>query len=171
MFNLKQFTTMANKKNDKKANASKSENNAVVETPQVQQTVAAKQKVTFVCPFKGVDKAERRQKLRDLTNKLKEEAKAYGILDGANKLLIRYYKEQCGAPVLRTFDEWKAQGKNIRSGAAPFLLWDKMQPSNADSKEQADAEGRDQRTFFPMKFVYDIHQVYTPAFASQAAAQ
>ncbi|MCQ2067551.1 MAG: hypothetical protein MJY68_00385 [Bacteroidaceae bacterium] len=125
--------------------------------------------VQFINPFKGVAKEERRTKLHDLTSKLRFQAQAEGITDTVNQLLLKYYKEQCGAPVLRTFEEWKQQGKNIRSGSAPFLLWGPRVQSNADSEEQARIEGREVRTFFPLKFVYDIHQVYTPSFTTAAA--
>lgn len=134
------------------------------------QAQTAAPKIKYINPFKGVAKEERRAKLRELTEKLKFQAQGEGILDGANRLLIRYYKEQCGAPVLRTFEEWKAQGKNIRSGSTPFLLWGARTQSTADSEEQARIEGREVRTFFPLRFVYDIHQVYTPGTNITAAA-
>lgn len=159
---------MANKT---KSESAKKSSNSTVKAAAVQETnqAAKPAKVQFINPFKGVAKEERRSKLHDLTSKLRFQAQAEGITDTVNQLLLKYYKEQCGAPVLRTFEEWKQQGKNIRSGSAPFLLWGARVQSNADSEEQARIEGREVRTFFPLKFVYDIHQVYTPSFTTAAA--
>jgi hypothetical protein len=161
---------MANKTNSESAKKSskKTAKAAAAAQEETQVQTAQTAKVKYINPFKGVAKEERRSKLRELTAKLKFQAQAEGVTDTVNKLLLKYYKEQCGAPVLRSFEEWKDQGKNIRSGATPFLLWGPRVQSNKDSEEQARIEGREVRTFFPLKFVYDIHQVYTPGFTATA---
>lgn len=160
---------MATKTNSESAKKSSKNTVKAASASQQNAQTAQQAKVQYINPFKGVAKEDRRSKLRELTAKLKFQAQAEGVTDTVNKLLLKYYKEQCGAPVLRSFEEWKQQGKNIRSGSTPFLLWAPRIQSNADSEEQARIEGREVRTFFPLKFVYDIHQVYTPGFNTAAA--
>lgn len=131
------------------------ENNVVAAAATSEQT---QQKVAFRNPFKGVKKEDRRARFRELTASLKEQAKIAGITDSTNQLILAYYRQQCGARFLRTIEEWNQQGKRIRKGSEPFLLW---------GPQVTTGEGDDQRTYFPMKFVYDIHQVYSPETAQQ----
>lgn len=107
----------------------------------------------FYNPFQGVSKEDRRSRLRELMAGIKEQARIAGVTGTSNELLVAHYRNVCGAPFLRTIEEWNALGKRIRKGSEPFLLWDKMVTTG---------EGDDQRSYFPLKFVYDVHQVYTP---------
>lgn len=119
----------------------------------IEQPVNVKPATKFLNPFAETPKEERRKRLHDLTETLIEEAKGTGDSSNRNQLLLRYYREQCGATVLRTLEAWAEQGKRIRRGAKAFLLWDKPQAST-------DTNG-DAGNFFPMKFVFDIRQVYS----------
>lgn len=114
-------------------------------------------KPKLVAYFKGIEITERRKALRDLCNKLKEENPGETRV---NKLLIDFYKKQCNAIMLMSIEDWNKQGKRVRKGSVPFLIWDKMRDSTADTEEAAKAEGRERRKFLPMKFVYDVRQVY-----------
>lgn len=143
---------MATKKNNKGSEDANVKNVAKENKVEAQQV--AEPKVKYYNPFKGVSKEERRKRFRELSDNVKETAKANGITDNVNNLLTKYYKDVCGAPFLRTLEEWNAQGKRVRKGSDPFILWGKAQTT-------------EDRTFFPMKFVYDIHQVYSPATAQQ----
>lgn len=129
--------------------------NTRIETPQTTpaqpQSEAAKKGVQFTNPFTLTPKEERRKRLHEITGKLVEEAKATGDCSNRNQLLLRYYKDQCGATVLRTMEAWAEQDKRVRKGAKAFLLWERPQ---ASSEEEAG-------NFFPMKFVFDIRQVYS----------
>jgi len=141
--------------------ATKAKKESVNKRAATPQTASAKpqggsdprQATKFLNPFALTPKEERRKKLHELTDKLIEEAKGTGDSSNRNQLLLRYYREQCGATVLRTMEAWAEQGKRIRKGAKAFLLWDKPQAS-------ADGNG-DTGNFFPMKFVFDIRQVYS----------
>lgn len=126
---------------------------AEVKTEAPAPAEARTERPKFYNPFQGVKKEERRARLRELMAGIKEQAKIAGITGSSNELLIAHYKNVCGAPFLRTIEEWNAQGKRIRKGSEPFLLWDKMVTVG---------EGDDERSYFPLKFVYDVHQVYTP---------
>lgn len=137
--------------------ATKTKKESVKKSAATQQKAAVpaapadKPAVKFINPFATTPKEERRKRLHELTGKLIDEATATGDSSNRNQLLLRYYREQCGASVLRTLDAWAAQGKRIRKGAKAFLLWD---------KPVADDQGEN---FFPMKFVFDIRQVYSSA--------
>lgn len=137
--------------------ATRTKKESVKKSVSTQQTAAVpaapvdKPAVKFFNPFALTTKDDRRKRLHELTGKLIDEAKATGDCSSRNQLLLRYYREQCGATVLRTLEAWEAQGKRIRKGAKAFLLWD---------KPVADDQGEN---FFPMKFVFDIRQVYSSA--------
>lgn len=128
-------------------------------TPQTTstQTKGPKAAVKFLNPFALTPKEERRKRLHELTGQLIEEARATGDSSNRNQLLLRYYREQCGATVLRTLEAWAEQGKRIRKGAKAFLLWDKPQASGDGSVNEAG----EPNSFFPMKYVFDIRQVYS----------
>lgn len=66
---------------------------------------------------------------------------------GTNRLLIDYYKSQ-GATELRTYDEWRERGMQVKKGAKAYTIWGKSQPSTA----------REGALFFPVKYVFDITQ-------------
>ena len=112
---------MANKT---KSESAKKSSNSTVKAAAVQETnqAAKPAKVQFINPFKGVAKEERRSKLHDLTSKLRFQAQAEGVTDTVNQLLLKYYKEQCGAPVLRTFEEWKERGRSIGKGEKAIAI-------------------------------------------------
>lgn len=153
---------MEKKSSTKKGAASKAQKTTevAVENNQVKaaEVKAEVKKPAFRNPFAGVKKEDRRERFRELTSSLKEQARIAGVVDSTNQLLLAYYRQQCGAAVLRTLEEWNQQGKRIRKGSEPFLLW---------GKQVTTGEGDEARTYFPMKFVYDIHQVYSPVQTAQ----
>ena len=145
--------------------ATRTKKESVNKSAATQQTASAqtvsgsspKSAVKFLNPFALTPKEERRKRLHELTGQLIEEAKATGDSSNRNQLLLRYYREQCGATVLRTLEAWAAQGKRIRKGAKAFLLWDKPQASS----DGGAGEAGEPNSFFPMKYVFDIRQVYS----------
>jgi len=149
---------MEKKNNATKSQETKMAQQTTVENPSQAQPQSETKKVSFRNPFIGVAKEERRERFKELASNLKEQAKIAGIASSTNRLLLDYYKNVCGAPVLRTLEEWNAQGKRVKKGSEPFILW---------GAQQKVGEGDDERTFFPMKFVFDIHQVVSVEMAHE----
>ena len=102
-----------------------------------------------------------RQALRALCNSLQAAAKAAAIEETPNELLRKYYA-QAGHAVLRTFQEWKRAGYNIRKGEKALLLWGRPKPSRL-AKEAAKQAGKTEEEaendFFPLAYLFSNQQI------------
>lgn len=102
-----------------------------------------------------------RQALRALCNTLQAAAKAEGMEETPNELLRKYYA-QAGHAVLRTFQEWKQAGYNIRKGEKALLLWGRPKPSRL-AKEAAKQAGKPEEEaesdFYPLAYLFSNQQV------------
>lgn len=102
-----------------------------------------------------------RQALRALCNTLQAAAKAAGLEETPNELLRKYYA-QAGHAVLRTFQEWKQAGYNIRKGEKALLLWGRPKPSRL-AKEAAKQAGKPEEEaesdFYPLAYLFSNQQV------------
>ena len=84
-----------------------------------------------------------RRQLHELTATLRAQHPGAAV----NRLLIDYYKSQ-GATELRTYEEWKSRGMQVRKGAKAYAIWGKSEPSTTH-------EGA---LYFPLKYVFDLAQ-------------
>ena len=57
---------------------------------------------------------QRREELKELSNKLRTESAEKGGHETLNVLLKNFYNEQNGTTDLRTFDQWKKAGYMVR---------------------------------------------------------
>lgn len=102
---------------------------------------------------------QRRQELRELSNKLVKENKDK-VDDGVkvNELLIQYYMQRKGAKELNTFEQWKYRGFQVKKGSVSFMVWGK--PLKEQDTENEEKEVSDEyRDFFPVCHLFDISQV------------
>lgn len=90
---------------------------------------------------------------------LKELSKGFGTLkkqgqiNTINEALKSIYSEQ-GHSVLKTYEQWKKEGKHVKKGEKALLLWGR--PKGVQRLED---ENSQDETFFPICFVFSNLQV------------
>lgn len=98
---------------------------------------------------------QKRMEIKSISITLKE-LKENGSIQTINEGLKEIYKQQ-GNEELRTFDQWKKAGFQIKKGAKAFYLWGrqtaKTVTENGEEKEI---------TYFPLVAVFSENQVYNP---------
>ncbi len=94
---------------------------------------------------------EQIQKLYFLSNKYKEDKKEKKIKK-INELLKIWYKYQKGGESLRTYNDWKIKGYQVRKGQKGLPVWSKPQKGvNSDGSEYV---------FYNIKYLFCNTQVY-----------
>lgn len=126
----------------KKSNVSESDNKSM--TTAKTRKPRTKKAATEPAPAPLSKGAAARRALHELTARLREER---GTAEGANRLLIAYYKEQ-GATELHTYEEWTSRGYQVKKGAKAYAVWGTSVASTAH-------EGA---LFFPLKYLFDRAQ-------------
>ena len=96
---------------------------------------------------------QKRMEIKSISITLKE-LKENGSIQTINEGLKEIYKQQ-GNDELRTFDQWKKAGFQIKKGAKALYLWGrqtaKTVTENGEEKEI---------TYFPLVAVFSENQVY-----------
>ena len=100
---------------------------------------------------------EKREYLKGLSaglGKLKKEGK----IDSVNEALEEIYAQQ-GHTELKTYNQWKKEGYQVKKGEHALLLWGRPK---AGQQEEAGQEPTDTESskFFPLAFVFSNLQVY-----------
>lgn len=109
---------------------------------------------------------ERRQQLSELSKVLKAAAAITGEEATINELLKRHYDQQEGRTLeLNTYEQWKAEGLQVKKGAISFMIWGKPlkeQRTEAEEAEKKDGETDPMGDFFPVCHLFDRSQCFTP---------
>lgn len=87
--------------------------------------------------------------LRVLSDTLKLGAEMQGKEVKINTLLIEYYKNNNNVQELKSFEEWKKEGYQVKKGARGFAVWGKRTK-----------EDNERKAFFPMAYLFAEKQVY-----------
>lgn len=95
----------------------------------------------------------KRQELKEISNTLKE-AKENGEISSINEGLKQIYYLQ-GHTNLKTYDQWKREGKQVKRNEKALYLWRKRSSfSIEESNEKREV------VYFPMLAVFSENQVY-----------
>lgn len=107
---------------------------------------------------------ERRQQLSELSRTLKTAAALTGEDLPVNELLKRYYDKQEGRTLeLNTYEQWKAEGLQVKKGAVSFMIWGKpLKEQRTETEEAKDGEAEPMDDFFPVCHLFDRSQCFTP---------
>ena len=102
----------------------------------------------------------RREQLRKLSNELKL-ANALLLANGEtiNTLLVQYYKQKFEFTDLKTYEQWKNYGFQVKRGSMSFMVWGT--PRTIKIKNEADptADPMEKDDFFPVCHLFDASQV------------
>lgn len=97
------------------------------------------------------DKLARRNSLKELSNRLVEQAREAGNVNiTANYALLVYYKMK-GCTLLKSFDAWKEEGFAVRKGSQGFPIW--------GSRKNKKREDGTEYEFCPVRYLFDESQV------------
>jgi hypothetical protein len=110
---------------------------------------------------------ERRQQLSELSKVLKAAAALTGEVLPVNELLKKHYDEQEGRTLeLNTYEQWKAEGLQVKKGAVSFMIWGKpLKEQRTDKDEEKDGERDPMDDYFPVCHLFDRSQCFKPQTA------
>jgi hypothetical protein len=110
---------------------------------------------------------ERRQQLSELSKALKAAAALTGEVLPVNELLKKHYDEQEGRTLeLNTYEQWKAEGLQVKKGSVSFMIWGKpLKEQRTDKEEEKDGESDPMDDYFPVCHLFDRSQCFTPKTA------
>lgn len=113
---------------------------------------------------------ERRQQLSQLSRQLKAANALTGENLTINELLKRFYDQQEGRTLeLNTYEQWKAEGLQVKKGAVSFMIWGKplknQDPGNEEETPK-DGETDPMGDYFPVCHLFDRSQCFTPKTAN-----
>ena len=110
---------------------------------------------------------ERRHQLSELSRTLKTAAALTGESLTINELLKRYYDQQEGRTLeLNTYEQWKAQGLQVKKGAVSFMIWGKpLKEQRTEDEGTKDGEAEPMDDFYPVCHLFDRSQCFTPKTA------
>ena len=77
------------------------------------------------------------EKLVEMSKQVKPLVEAGTFLTTNNAIMETIYKD-ANHKVFKSFSQWKAQGKQVKEGAKPFLLWSKPQGEETLEKENGE---------------------------------
>lgn len=108
---------------------------------------------------------KRRQALKQLSDSLKRMAETGQFPpseDGTTNGLLREYYAQAGHTELKTYEQWREAGFQVKRGEKAILLWAKPKATK-DSKAAAAAAGRSEeeaeKDYFPVAYFFSRLQV------------
>ncbi len=108
---------------------------------------------------------ERRQALKGLCNTLKtmQDTGQLTSDDGTMNGLLRAFYAQNGHTDLKTYEQWKKEGYQVKRGEKAILFWAKPKATK-DSKANAIAAGKPEdeaeKDYFPVKYLFSNKQVH-----------
>lgn len=114
---------------------------------------------------------ERRQQLSELSRTLKTAAALTGEDDiPVNELLKRHYDKQEGRTLeLNTYEQWKAEGLQVKKGAVSFMIWGKpLKEQRTETEEEKDGAREPLDDYFPICHLFDRSQCFTPNKTAKA---
>lgn len=105
---------------------------------------------------------ERRDQLKTLSNKLKGDNALLMLKDPTltvNDLLVEYYKQKCNVKELKTYEQWKNFGFQVKRGELSFMVWGTPRTIKFTNKQDPAAEPEEKDDFFPVCHLFDSSQV------------
>lgn len=105
---------------------------------------------------------ERREQLRELSNQLKSANALLMLQDPTltvNDLLLEYYKQKCNVSELKTYEQWKSFGFQVKRGSLSFMVWGTPKTIKLKNNEDPAAEPKEKNDFFPVCHLFDSSQV------------
>lgn len=100
------------------------------------------------------DYQAKRAQLREISNAVKPLVES-GDFDNVNQAIIQTYKDQFGFTDLKTFHQWKAEGKSVMKGEKAYVVWGSPQQI---AHPDPDAE-EDEMEYFPLCYLFSDQQV------------
>ena len=98
---------------------------------------------------------KKRLEIKEISQTLKE-LKQHGDIKSINDGLKEIYRQQ-GSTDLRTFQQWKQAGFQVKRGQKALYLWGRQ------SKKTVTENGTEKEvTYFPLIPVFSEHQVFNP---------
>lgn len=76
-----------------------------------------------------------------------------------NDIIAQWYKEDSGATVFKTFNQWKNEGYKIKKGSKAFVLWSKKTKATKHGETQSGEPTTDDYEFFPIAYLFSDLQV------------
>ena len=102
--------------------------------------------------------ADARQLRENLANEAKTEAEALAILaTPLNDIIVENYYRIADQKPLKTFKQWKEEGKSIIKGSKCYTLWGR--PLQAQAAEEGKEVEDEVKKFFPLVYVFTAAQV------------
>ncbi|MBP9994075.1 MAG: hypothetical protein KBT67_03915 [bacterium] len=105
---------------------------------------------------------ERRRELQKLSNKLKSDNAILMLEDPTltvNDLLVQFYKQRFNAKELKTYEQWKNFGFQVKRGEVSFMVWGTPRTIKFENKQDPTAEPEEKDDFFPVCHLFDSSQV------------
>lgn len=100
----------------------------------------------------------RREELKAISAPLRALVKN-GALDSVNEGLASIYRQQ-GHTTLKTFNQWKEEGKSVVKGEKALLLWGSPKDlKKVKEAQESGASDDDVAQFFPVCYVFSQKQV------------
>lgn len=97
---------------------------------------------------------EKREVLKQFSKAVAPAVKS-GQFDNINEALINtIYKDETHQ-TFKTYEQWKAEGKQVQKGEKAFLVWGKPKGTREDEAPQDE----DKSQFFPLCFLFSNAQV------------
>lgn len=99
------------------------------------------------------------QEKRDI---LKEHSKTVaplvkeGMYNTINEAIVKEIYQNERNQEFKTYEQWKAEGKQVRKGEKAFLVWGKPKGSHEGEEQTAEDE---KEKFFPVCFLFSNSQV------------
>lgn len=114
--------------------------------------------------------AKRREWLRNISAQFQAQRDLMEVMGAENvptinEMLRTYYEEQNAVTDLRTYDQWKKEGYQVRKGEKAYLVWGKPKSRQQDEPADEDAPQDEQKTarkddFYPVCYLFDIAQCH-----------
>jgi hypothetical protein len=80
-----------------------------------------------------------------------------------NDIIAMWYREQSGAKVFKTFNQWREEGYLIKKGAKAFVLWARRQKGKDVAVKQEGGEPEYvEYKFYPITYLFSEQQVEIP---------
>ncbi len=105
---------------------------------------------------------ERRRELQKLSNKLKSDNAILMLEDPTltvNDLLVQFYKQRFNAKELKTYEQWKNFGFQVKRGEVSFMVWGTPRTIKFENKQDQTADPEEKDDFFPVCHLFDSSQV------------
>lgn len=105
---------------------------------------------------------ERREQLKVLSQKLKSDNAIMIMQDPTitvNKLLLQWYKQKFNVSELKTYEQWKNFGFQVKRGEESYMVWGTPRTIKIGPKPEDEEDKEEKDDFFPVCHLFDASQV------------